>query len=341
VSRVHVHGFGAVSPAGWGVEMLRDALNEGRPLPTKPVARPGWEKALNVRPVPTPAQRPGFLGHPRLRRSSLITQHTVAAAIEALGQDLTRIQAGELRLGIVVCVMSGCVSYSRRFFEEVLKDPATASPLVFPETVFNAPGSHLAAYLNAVDASYTLVGDDSAFLQALVVAAGWLANHQVEGCLVVGAEELDWLVADALNLFHHDRIQGAGAGALYLRREPSEAGVELQAVTDAFAFSCGQEQKAAVQSVRAQLADTPPASLLCLGSSGRAACDAAELAAWQDWTGSRIAPRLLLGEAFTAATAWQCVAACDALVQGRFQTAVVSAPGTSEQSLGARFGRTQ
>jgi 3-oxoacyl-(acyl-carrier-protein) synthase len=339
MSRVFVHGLGAVSPAGWGVAALRDVLERGVPLPTGPLARPGWEKPLHVRPVPPPAQRPAGLAHPRLRRTSLITQHAVAAALEAMGGDAATFQAGEQRLGIVVGVMSGCVAYSRRFYEEVLHDPSTASPLVFPETVFNAPGSHLAAYLNATGVSYTLVGDDAAFVQGLAIGAGWLARGEVDGCLVVGAEESDWLIADALRQFDRSAIQGAGAGALYLRAEPSSLGVELDMITDAFSFSSIRARKAAAQSVRAQLGDEGTRGLLCLATLGRPAQDAAELEAWRDWVGARIAPKQCLGEAFTAAAAWQCVTACDALRSGKQETAVVSATGVLGQAMGVRFRR--
>src|SRR5258708_525371 len=46
VNRIFVHGHGAVSPAGWGISPLRDALAKGTPLPGEPIARPGWDKPL-------------------------------------------------------------------------------------------------------------------------------------------------------------------------------------------------------------------------------------------------------------------------------------------------------
>ena len=167
MSRVFVHGLGAVSPAGWGVPALRAATANGEALPTKPLARPGWDKRLWIRQVPPPAPKPAFFAHPRLRRANLIARYTVGAAAEAIGTDVTGVQSGSVRLGIVVCVMAGCVTYSRRFCEETINDPAIASPLLFPETVFNAPASHLAAYLGATGASYTLVGDEGTFVQGL------------------------------------------------------------------------------------------------------------------------------------------------------------------------------
>jgi hypothetical protein len=258
--------------------------------------------------------------------------------LEALGADAPRVQNGELRLGIVVCLMSGCVTYSRRFYEEVLNDPSVASPLLFPETVFNAPGSHLAAYLNSNAISYTLAGDDSSFLEGLAVGAGWLLNNQADGCLVVGAEEADWLVADAIRLFDRRGVQGAGAGAIYLRRtEPVGPAVELARITDAFASNSSQSQASAARGIRAQLPPCNARELLCLGTQGIHRRDVDEEAAWQDWTGARLTTKQILGEAFTASAAWQCVAACDAVGRGEFNAANVSVVGANQQAIGARF----
>ena len=341
MSRVFVHGLGAVSPAGWGVPALRAAAEKGEPCSTQPLPRPGWEQKLLVRHTPNPSPRPAFFSHPRLRRANAIAQYTVATALEALGEDAAHVRNGSLRLGIVVCVMAGGVAYSRRFYEETLKDPATASPLVFPETVFNAPASHLAAFLESTGASYTLVGDDSSFLQGLAVAADWLLNDQADGCVVVGAEEMDWIVADAMRLFQRDAIHSDGAGALYLRPDDSSTQtVELANITDSFLFPQNQDRNAAAKQMRSQLPAGGQNELLCASAQGLSSRDAAESSAWHDWTGSRMAVREMFGEAFPASAAWQCVLACDALQRGRYSAANVSIVGANLQAIGARFTNT-
>ena len=346
MNRVFVHGLGAVSPAGWGVPALRTALRNGEPLPTKPLARPGWDKLLWVRQVPPPVPKPAFFAHPRLRRATLITQYTVAAAVEAMGADAALVPSGSLRLGIIICVMAGCVTYSRRFCEETVKDPATASPLLFPETVFNAPASHLAGYLGATGAAYTLVGDEGTFAQGVALAADWLVRGQAEACIVVGAEEMDWIVADAMRHFQHSAIHGEGAGALYLKGNVSGGIAELAGVTDSLPFAQNQNRQAAAREMRAQLrgAQTPfptgdARETLCPGTQKVPRTDAAEEAAWQDWNGPRLAPKESLGEAFNASAAWQCVLACDALQRLEFSAANVSVVGTNQQAIGLRFVR--
>jgi len=129
---IFIVGHGAVSPAGWGVPPLRDALRKNEAIPTEELNRPGWGHPLHVRQVPSQTARPSFLSHARLRRASPITHYAVAAALEALGDDAAKVANGSLRLGIILCVMTGCVNYSRRFYSEVLHEPATASPILFP-----------------------------------------------------------------------------------------------------------------------------------------------------------------------------------------------------------------
>ncbi|MGA2787921.1 MAG: hypothetical protein ABSF60_10370 [Verrucomicrobiota bacterium] len=338
MSRVFVDGIGAVSPAGWGVAPLRAALEKNVPLPIQPVARPGWDNPLFVRPVQPPAARPAFFAHPRLRRANAITQFTVAAALEALGETVSLVQNGAVRLGIIVGVMTGCVNYSRRFYEEVLKDPATASPLIFPETVFNASASHLAAFLGSNAICYTLVGDDGTFLQGLALAAQWLADDKVDACVVIGAEETDWIVADAIKLFQPNAVHSAGAGAVLLKKD-SGAIAELAAITDSFPFTQRQTRAAAAGRMRSQLPPGAKDELLCTSGQQLPRPDAAECQAWSDWTGVRVAPRAILGEAFLAATAWQCVAACDVIRQNKFSGANVSVVGANQQAIGARFAK--
>jgi 3-oxoacyl-(acyl-carrier-protein) synthase len=342
VSTVFVCGESAISPAGWGMAVFRGALARGEPLPTKELARPGLTRSLQIRSVPPPSSRPAFAGHARLRRTSPIAHYAVAAALEALGSDAAKLADGRLRLGIVLCVMSGCVNYSRRFYDETLKDPATASPLVFPETVFNAPASHLAALLGTTAINYTLVGDPATVLQGIALAADWLLSDQVDGCLVIGAEEMDWLTAEAVTLFASQARMSDGAGALYLRREPGEIpAIELRTVTDPHLFSRNQSRAQAAQHARAQLSLDGSHQLLCDGLQGVPVLDKDEAAAWADWPGTRLSVKKILGEGLMAAAAWQCVAAVDALRHNSFSTAIVSIVGCNQQAIAAQFARSE
>jgi hypothetical protein len=337
MNRIFVAGTGAVSPAGWNVAALRDALDRGEPLAVQALARPGWDQSLRVRLVPNPPARPEFLAHPRLRRSSPLTHYTAAAALEAVAGLRAQPAGKDLPLGMVVCLQSGCVQYTCRFYDETLKNPATASPLVFPETVYAAPTSHVAALLGKVEVACTLVGDASAYLQGVALASEWLADGRVDACLIIGAEETNWIIPDALRQLDRTAIAAAGAGALCLCRDAAlSIGVELAAITDAHTFAGGRSRAQAAQAMRGQLGKNAPGELLADGLANRPRTDAAERAAWHDWTGARLSPKRILGEGMMAAAAWQCVLACDAVAGKRFAAAQVSLVGANQQAIGAR-----
>ena len=339
MSRVFVCGLGAVSPAGWTVAAMRAALDQGVPLPIQPLERPGWTKPLFARLVPSPAQRLVFLSHPRLRRTRPVTHYAAAAALEAVatvraGRDPTH------RRGLIVCLQSGCVNYSCRFFDETLKNPASASPLLFPEAVFAAPASHVASLLGHAPLVYTLLGDPASFLQGLALGAEWLEEKRIDACLVIGAEETNWLLADALWHLDHRAILSGGAGAVCLSLDPAfSVGVELERITDAHPYTAIQSRSQAARAMRAELPASSPEQLLCdsIGDSPRT--DAPEIAAWRDWSGPRLSPKRILGEGLMAAGAWQCVAACDAVAGGRFAAAIASLVGCNQHAIGARFVR--
>jgi hypothetical protein len=334
VSKILVSGYGAVSPAGWSAAELQKVLAAGKSLPIQLLERPGWEKPLRARAVPAPAVRPAFLAHPRLRRSSPITHYAAGALLEALARlkpDSSR------RVGLVVCLQSGCVQYTHRFFAEVLADPATASPLLFPETVFAAPASHLAALLENTPLVSTLIGDPATFAQGLALGADWLRQNRVDFAVVVGAEEINWLRADALWHLERAAIISGGAGAVALCRDAEfSAGVELSALTKPRSYSARQSR---IQAARAMREEFSPVQdeLLCDGLGDSLRADAPEVAAWQDWAGPRLSPKTILGEGLMAAAAWQCVAACAAVAEKKFSSAIASLVGCNQQAMGVRF----
>lgn len=324
MKRIFIHGVGAVSPAGWGLNALHAAM-------TAAPAAGAAVGDVNQRAVPPPMPRPACLAHPRLRRSSPITQFAAAAAVEAMGAATAD---GE-RLGLVLAVHSGCVQYSRRFHAEVLRAPATASPLLFPETVFNAPASHLAAVLGTRAVNYTLVGDAGAFLDGLGLAANWLAAGELDACLVVGAEELDPLTLAAFRLFAPRITLAEGAGALLLRAgDGAGARAELLAVTEAHTFTDRAGRAAAAAAMFRELAAMNPRALVD-GRCGAPFVDGPENR--HAFAGERLSPGRLLGHGLCAGAAWQACLAVELAAAPPGAPVAVSVVGVNQQAAGAVF----
>ena len=319
MSRIHIHGVGVVSPAGWGMDAFRRAVWEGQPVPLSQVQRPDGAR-LPVRRVPVPTARPSWAMHPRLRRASPIAHHAVAAALEALGAP--SLGAGFPGLGIVACVMGGSVLYSGRFFGEALQQPSTASPLLFPETVFNAPASHLSAVLGTSARNDTCVADETGFLTGLTVAAEWLETHQVDQALVIAAEEIDWTTAEAGHLYTRSGVLAEGAAAVLLSREPSP--IELAVVASPQHYLRGRCRDDAFREVRRQLGEADIALL-------------ANAPATEDGIHMPSA----LGNGLAAWGGWTCIAAIDAIQRGPVQRSVACVAGSNLQALGVTFARTE
>lgn len=332
-----ISGTGAVSPAGWGVEAMMNALHTGTMPAAGLLERNCGELTVStpVLRVPTDAGR--IPKSPRLRRTSPISKFAAAAAMEALGESrLARVPEG-LRVGVILTLSNGCVNYSNRFFGEVLADPAVASPILFPETVFNAPSSHLSAMIGSTAPNDSLIGDSSGFLTGIDLAAEWLERDDVDGCLVVASEEADWLSAEALGFYSRSLVPSEGAAAIYL--EKGDSPVLIETLPDPVSYTGRTRREAAIAMRRLLEPGNHEDTLLIDSRTGITRFDHAETAMWGDWQGPRWSPKMILGESFGAAAAFQVVAAVEALKSGICGRAVVSAIGSNQQAAGMRLVR--
>ena len=328
-NNICIRGVGAVSSAGWSAAAMHAAVLAGTPLPSTPCARPGDVRSWPCESRFAPASPPEKIArHPRLRRSSAITRYSVAAALEALadaGYDPAVPPPG---LGILFVMMNGCVNYTGRFYHEVLQNPAQASPLIFPETVFNAPASHLASFLGVDGAVSTLVGSPNSIMEALTTAAFWINSGIVNECLLVAAEECDWLSAEALTYYHPKLIASEGAGALLL--SAGGDGPRVSAVIGPLAYLSWQERCDLLPELAAQTqALFRDEATLINDRTGITKLDHTEVAAWsgRHWN-AVLSPKYILGESMGASSALQLVLGTLAARQTQ-QPVVISMPGAN------------
>jgi 3-oxoacyl-(acyl-carrier-protein) synthase len=196
-----IQGVGAVSPLGPNAATTWAQLLAGNEAPRKLL-----HNGVNGREyyyVPVPEKFIAEAGRqPRLRRSGAISLMGAAAAYDALADAGFQPDAQlGARCAVIYAICSGGVNYTRRFYHELITQGVNAaSPMLFPETVYNAPASHLAALLKLDGQSYTLVGDCAVGLSALHFATQLFVNQpQLELCVVVGTEEADWILSDAFS----------------------------------------------------------------------------------------------------------------------------------------------
>lgn len=335
---VSISSTGAVSPAGWGVPTTVNSIFSEEIFQPILLERFVGEEIIRNPVLRVPADSRSVPRFPRLRRASPISKFAAAATLEALGEKrLAAIAAGDLRIGVIFTLLNGCVNYSNRFFGEALADPALASPILFPETVFNAPSSHLSAMIGSTAPNDTLIGDGAGFFTGLDLGIEWLERGDVDGCLVVAAEEIDWLSAEGLGLYSRRFVPSEGAGAVYLDRSAGPAVVlRLPAPVS---FSQHSRRDAAALCRDRLAANDDGVSLLLDSRVGIPRFDRPETEAWADWTGPRLSPKTVLGESMGAAAAWQVVAAAEAVKSGKFERAIAVTSGGNQQAAGIVLGR--
>lgn len=336
-TEIAITGIGAVSGVGWGAEQI----NASAEMAIQHSTRAEGALGMHLISVPSPAAPPSFLRDPRLRRVSPISKFAVAASLEALGESrIAAVKAGELKIGVIFSILNGCVNYSRRFYAEALADPKTASPILFPETVFNAPSSHLSALLGSREINYTLIGDHAGFLPSMKIASQWLEEGRVDGVLVVSAEELDWLSAEAAMLYDPNLVISEGGAAVYLERQSSanQHSVFIESGPHSELYEPGVSHHVTLANI---LNSISPADKICTGVTGSAQTDQLEHRALLNNTSPRLEPLRHLGHGMGVATGWQVVAAVKSLQSsaGESDSIVISAMGASQQAGAMRLVR--
>src|SRR5215471_11213914 len=229
-----IAGMGWVTPLGVGVDSIWERLLQGEEASATTISEQFANRVYSIFRVPESALK-GF-SHPRLRRASAISRFAAAAGLHALESAGLKLESQSAeRIALIFAISNGGVIYTKRFYREIVTTGAqAASPLLFPETVFNAPASHLAAILGVTGATYTLVGDGAVGLAAIKMAEELMANETLDYCLVVGTEEIDWLLCDAYRRWrllrtappiepfskqNRGMILSEGAGAILLARD--------------------------------------------------------------------------------------------------------------------------
>jgi len=341
-----IAGMSWVTPLGSSVDDVWRRLVLGEIAPVEILENEQNGARYLVRRVPATATA-HLPSHARLRRASAISRFAAAAGLAALAG--TKTPPSLDRIALVFAISNGGVIYTRRFYADIVKSGAqSASPLLFPETVFNAPASHLAAILGITGASYTVVGDGAVGILALKLAEDLMASGDIDACLVVAAEEIDPLVCEAYRQWRFLRdpkkpetgrgmIMSEGAGALLLKR--SDSGIEIEQIVPGLNFFRRSEASARLGCVVTRLKNEIG---FCVGSANGTFIDRAERAA----VGTEMplySPKIALGESVGASVLWQLITAARALEAGtlpaslkpRFDSrALVLACGLNQQTGG-------
>jgi 3-oxoacyl-(acyl-carrier-protein) synthase len=333
-----IAGMGWVTPLGNGVDAVWERLLHGDEASATPISEQFGDRSYSAFRVPESALT--GLAHPRLRRASLISRFAAAAGLEALQAAGVKVDSQNARrIALIFAISNGGVIYTKRFYRDVVETGAqSASPLLFPETVFNAPASHLAAILGITETTYTVVGDGAVGILAIKMAEDVMANTSLDYCLVVGTEEIDWLLCDAYRRWRLLRsappiqpfskqkrgmILSEGAGAILLarlsRRSAAEAEggpITIERVHPGGCYGKRAEAEEILMRMLRDLSETE--NEFVISSANGTFIDQAEQGALEQVIPDAIAytAKPALGESVGASGVWQVIIGTQALRYG-------------------------
>lgn len=365
-----ISGMGLVTPLGGDLASVWQRLLNGEKALVQSISSP-FGRDYPVLPV----KAEQTVAHPRLRRSSAISRFAVIAGLAAVKDaGITLDPEIAARTALVFAVSNGGVIYTKRFYDQIVESGAhAASPLLFPETVFNAPASHLAAILGITGVTYTLVGDGAVGILALKMAEDLMENQALAYCLVVSAEENDWLLCDSYRKWRLLRQQpplepfqqpprgtilSEGAGAVLLSRNGP---IRFEKISSGTNFRRQREAGKCVARVFHELCQDRVD--LVVASANGTFIDAAERAAILQNCPNAIvyAMKGALGESVGASSLWQTICGAQALRtqtvppnvghpkgdhdtnspgRPKLRRAIISACGLNQQVTGLRLANT-
>lgn len=371
-----IAGMGWVTPLGCGVDQVWERLVRGDESSAKKIEEQFGGAPCSVFRVPESALS-NLAPHPRLRRASAISRFAASAGLEAIEDAGIKLHPENAkRVALIFAISNGGVIYTKRFYREIVATGAqAASPLLFPETVFNAPASHLAAILGITGTTYTLVGDGAVGLLAVRMAEDLMANPELDYCVVVGSEEVDWLLGDAYRKWRLVRpdppiepfratprgtILSEGAGAVVLGRTGGT--ISVQKTHAGCFYKKRTEVDALAKQMVNDLADVVPEFVI--SSANGTFIDQAESRAVTEAIphATIYSGKAALGEGVGASGLWQVILGAKSLRHGRLppqlhgpakaglrlagtssaqtnaQTALVLTCGLNQQMSGLRLG---
>lgn len=343
--KVKIAGVGVVSNSGWGINALFKSIeNKNIPAPVFQKSDVG-----SVATLPVPKDLPeDFPRHKRFRRSSPISKFMAYATLDALGNErFGKIKNGEINIGISSYLQNGVVGFTRKFYTEVLDNPSFASPILFPETVFNAASSHISALLNCSNYNYTFIGEPTELIVAIDQSIDLLLSQKnIDGWLVLAGEELDWASSEAARLFNKNVIVGEGASAIYIEKNNNynQKNICIEKLCGPYVYSPKQSISDIAKLIVDELSNAKNlnnnGNIIFTGSEYNLKTHSIETKAWNDAfqnqpiSYDKVCISKYIGETMGVSMGLQTAIAIKYLLERKCKKTLLSFLGSSNQALG-------
>ncbi|MFH1157163.1 MAG: beta-ketoacyl-[acyl-carrier-protein] synthase family protein [Pseudomonadota bacterium] len=236
--KICITGMGLLGSFGIGKEAFRQAISGGRSC-LKPVGKYDFDRLAGEVPDFNLAD---YFRDKRTLKYAAVTQYALAAAKLAVDDSgLNTKNLDSEKMAIFFATDAGGGSVTETICDTIIeKGYKSVNPILFQQSVFNAPASLLSIIWGIKGPCITLPMGFSSGGAALDIAASYFLNHDIDTALVIASDELAEVAHrayDHLKLLtpNNDREEGMrpfdadrngfaaseGAAALILERESS------------------------------------------------------------------------------------------------------------------------
>jgi len=181
-----ITGIGSVSPYGTLTGAIDPRPLQPRLITAWPVA--GVRRAYLVEPFRPTDVAPGLKTR-RLDRLSVWALVAASLAVKDAGLELDLVDRS--RVGVVCATGLGCIELTEAFLESAADNGwAQTDPIIFPETLGNAPASHVARCLELRGPNITVNSKGEGGECALLQAASLVRHRQADLAVVIAGDTL-------------------------------------------------------------------------------------------------------------------------------------------------------
>lgn len=136
-----------------------------------------------------------------IRRVAGISRYAISAVKLAIEDSINK-NINSKETALIVALTHGALNYTCQYHRSIVESNSVdISPLLFSESVLNAPAGNVSIYFGINGPVHTIVGGNTAGLKAIGLATQILSTNRYRRVIVVASEEINHL-----SLFCHAKL---------------------------------------------------------------------------------------------------------------------------------------
>jgi len=232
VERLVISGIGPLTPFGAGKECLRQSLKDGL-SGIKEITKFSSISGAMGGEI-TDIDIDAIIDDRKFRRAADVSKYAMAAIKLALNDAGLESVSGE-DSAMVAAVTHGALNYTQEYHELLLTGGVEdISPILFSDSVLNAPAGNASICFGIQGAVHTIVGGTASSIKAAMLACRLLDDGPIKRALLFSTEEINELSFYCRNSFG-EPVMSEGAGALLIERADERKGSQQYCNVSGFA----------------------------------------------------------------------------------------------------------